>query len=165
MRKQSDLTQFIIAVALSTAVAVYLTVASLGCASAPVYPQNVLADQTLYPHPDFPGLVNRACLERDGEDCVKWNAVVHDTADPGVRQNLQRLTFMCDVGGKLYHPCKDRNGLCRVTYGSRPVLGIIGKKPKKETFLSLAPGPDRDFLIAAKTICSRWGAYDDVEAP
>lgn len=135
-----------------------------GCSSPKTYRQNVLGEAILYPHPGYPGLINRACLKYKSSVCTVWSTNTQDTSDPQVRENLQRLKVICDVGGKLYHPCSDRNGLCRNTYGSRPFLGIIGSRPKKVEFLSLEQGPDKDFLISARTTCRRFGLYEDPES-
>jgi hypothetical protein len=138
--------------------AVLIALLAQSCA-APVYQPNVLADQVIYPHPDSPGLVNRSCaLYLHSGECGRWLVQIQDTSDPKVRESLQRLTFVCNVGGKMYDPCLDRNGLCRTTYGP-PKYWIVGPREKKVDFLSLEKGPDKDFLIAAKTTCSRFGRY------
>ena len=144
-----------------TVLAFVLAGAVGACATRPTYVQNPLIDQLIYPHPEFPGLVNRACVSWKGDDCEKWKVAIHDTSDEQVRENLQRLKFVCSVGDRMFHPCLKRNGLCRVTYGKRPFLGMIGKKPKREEFLSLEDGPDKAFLLSAGTTCSRFGAYED----
>lgn len=143
----------------------WLALALTGC-SAPVYQrQNVLAEQIIYPHPEHSGLVNRACLNYSGDTCKVWRVEEYDLADPHTRQNLGRMRFLCDVGGRLFHPCPDKNGLCRVTYGKRPVLGLIGKRPREEEFISLGEPQGKKFLIQARTLCSRWGAYDAEVTP
>ncbi len=132
-----------------------------GCAT-PVYRQNVLSEQFLYPHPGYPGLVNRACTRYTKGDCSDWSVQVQDTSNPQVRANLQRLRFVCDVGGREFYPCADRNGLCRNTFSRK---WFLAKKEKRVEFLSLEPGPDKDFLISARAMCHRYGAYEMEVSP
>ncbi len=127
-----------------------------GCSHS--HQKHVLKDQILTVHPDFKGLVNHICKEYDWKsNCKKWDLEKYDLSDPAVRSSLQRLQFVCKVGGKMFVPCPDKNGLCRYTYGKRPFLGIIGKKPRKEEFLSF--DIEHSFLISAKTTCTEMDGH------
>lgn len=139
-----------------------LALVTFSCVTSGIYSANVLGRQMLSPHPEFPGLVNRSCLKMEHTNCVTWRTEVQDTSLQDVRTNLQRLRFVCNVGGKIFFPCLEKDGLCRVTYGKRKILGIFGKKEKFEQFLSLTSGKDKNFLIAAQTVCFSWDSYGDL---
>ena len=63
---------------------------------------------------DYKGfLVNEICSEEKNGKCRKTSVVIYDMADQKVRETLNKLKFLCKVGGERYHICQDKPGFCR----------------------------------------------------
>lgn len=120
-----------------------------GCTKS-IVARSTLRDQILKPREGFEGkLTNSRCAKYDGYNCKDLQIVTYDIRDSGIRENLNKLDFICMVGTKRYKVCKDKAGFCRRTF--KPKKWYRRKrKLKSEDFISI---DKYDFLIQAKTRC------------
>ena len=77
----------------------------------------------------------------------------YDLGDPVFRATVTKLGFVCSVGGKRYHICPDKAGLCRyVGVG----CGIFCNRVVEVDFI---PATNYAFLLAANTVCFDESVY------
>jgi hypothetical protein len=123
-----------------------------GCAQAPYTKRELLTDQILSPYPGHQGLVYPHCAEYAPEgSCSRWELREYVLDTPEVRARFEAADVWCFVGRELYRVCLDENALCSQTFGKRPFLGIIGKRPVIEKRLSFAT--QYQLLLDAPTVC------------
>lgn len=90
-----------------------MLLSGVSCSTTPT-PQHELNDQILKVRKGFEGsLTNRACLEYDGKKCKKDNITVYSLEDQKFRDTVNRLDFICNIGGKRFKVCIDKPGFCR----------------------------------------------------
>jgi hypothetical protein len=123
-----------------------------GCAPQASVKRELLVDQILIPAPGYKGLVYEHCREYQADgSCKILEYLEYRLSDPAKRARLLTAGVSCLVGRKVFAPCEDENALCHRTYGKRPFLGIIGKRPEVLTKLSFET--DYQKLLDAPTVC------------
>jgi hypothetical protein len=126
----------------------------LACSTAEKYQRQPLAKEILRPRPGMAfSLTNNACEEWDQNNvCTKWDVARHDLADPMERDALNKLDFVCKVGGHRWKICPDKAALCRTTYHHCGFLGM-------QTCKAVQVEENYEFLISADTKCFSMQAY------
>lgn len=118
------------------------------CASEPVLIyRHELADQILKPREGYKGLTNRACTSYKDGKCSSY--VVEDRLleDAQFRETVNKLGFICNVGGRRFKVCQDKPGLCRIWFTD---CGLFCRKKRHEEYV---PASNYRFLLDAKTRC------------
>lgn len=126
----------------------------MGCQTT-THPKNPLIDQIIKPRVGFDGhLTNRSCLEYDGSNCVKEDISTYDLVDPVIRENLNKLSFICTIAGHRYKVCLDKPGFCRKTVdrvcAKWDLLKLFCKHPESWEYI---PVENYQYLIDSKTRC------------
>jgi hypothetical protein len=145
-----------------------------GCSSAPIiYPEHPLADQIIKPREGHEGkLTHRSCLaksktplspgqkpETDGRYCADQQIREYPLEDPTFRETVNKLDFICNIGGSRYKICKDKPGFCRFTRAPKSCV-LIFCKPGAIIEDDYLPVAKYRFLLDAKTRCAKKGNYD-----
>lgn len=142
-------------------------VLGFACATVPtIYPEHPLSDQILKPREGFDNkLTNRACLPKtdpnapdSSPDCPLEKITAYPMFDPEFRKTVNRLNFICNVGGKRYKICLDKPGFCRFSQKQDCFLGIFCKDG--ELLEEYLPVEKYRFLADANTRCANKEKYD-----
>lgn len=134
---------------------------AVGCATAPeIYPSHPLVDEIVKVRPGHAGtLTNRAeILGPDGKSTV---AVVteYPLHDPAFRDTVNKLDFLCNIGGKRYKICKDKPGFCRIGSTRSCAIGPLFCKDV-EAEIDYIPVDNYQFLLDAKARCASKQNYN-----
>ncbi len=142
------------ALLLATVLGLLFTLSAVGgCAGPSVYPRHPFSDQILVPRAGHTGLTNGAC-PLAVPNCPKVEVVEYKFEDAGFRDLANRLNFICRIGGKRYKICKDKPGLCRITYKKK----LFAKDERIEEYL---PMPEQyPFLLAGNAVCFNEDKYN-----
>jgi hypothetical protein len=129
------------------------------CTSVPeTYPRHPLSEQILKPRKGYRGLTNRVCLLTDEQGrCTQPEVLDYSLDDENFRLTAEKLNFVCYVAGKRYRICKDKPGLCRVSYKEKCFIGICRRGDRVEEYL---PASQYQFLLDANTECANEDAYN-----
>ena len=129
-----------------------------GCSEAQIYQQNPLSDQILKPRPGHEGkLTNRACLKFDDDKCVDEKIAEYDLKDAEFRDRVNKMNFICNLGGRRFKICKDKPGFCRFYRQKKCFLGIcVDDKKLTEEYIPVEP---YSFILDAKTRCFQKDLY------
>lgn len=152
---------------LSDLLAACVILGIVACATVPtIYPEHPLVDEILKVRKGHEGLLtNRTCaLKTDpnaadsSPGCQVEHIKDYALSDPEFRQTVNRLNFICNVGGKRYKICLDKPGFCRFSYTQDCFLGFICKPAERlEEYL---PVEKYGFLLDANVRCAKKEKYD-----
>ena len=123
-----------------------------GCSSAPPrYPRHELIDQILKPRRGFPGkLTNRACESWGAKgECTAYVILEYDLKNPLFRQTANDLGIICNIAGKRYKLCKDKEGFCRF---ERKSCGFLGLKSCLRE-IGFIDASNSELLLSSGTRC------------
>ena len=109
-----------------------------------------LSNQILKPRVGHSGLTNNACEEKDSTGkCTKEGIKEYSFDDQTFRDSVNKLGFICNVGGRRFKICLDKPGLCRFSYIKKGALFWKKTKMNEEYIPSL----NYQYLLDANTKC------------
>ncbi len=119
-----------------------------GCAtSPPSYPQHPLVDQILRPRPGYTGLTNSFCTRFEDDECKELVVQDHPLT-PEFRKQLNDFKFICNVAGRRFKICIEKEGLCRYEIEKRDCF--LCRDRVKQVFI---PITDYQYLLNANAKC------------
>src|SRR4030042_1829033 len=136
---------------------VFLILITLSNCANETFPKHELIEKIIRPRFGYEGsLTNRYCIDENCyTDAWRYNFEF--------RKTLIRLGFICNIGGKRYHPCEDEkmDGFCRnstiKTCKKWDVLKIFCSKKIETDFIGIK---EYQYLIDANTRCYNREKYN-----
>lgn len=130
-----------------------------GCAAPTLYPEHALVDQIIKVRAGHEGnLTNRTVTgyDKDGKPIEKIKDYSLESQD--FRETVNRLSFICNIGGKRYKICLDKPGFCRFSRDEKCFLGIFCKD--SDVIEEYLPVEKYGFLLDANARCASREKYD-----
>ena len=126
-----------------------------------VYSEHPLVEKILRPRHGFRGLTNRICHKYDGEICQTEQIREYLLEDEEFRSNINKLEFICNIGGRRFKVCLDQPGFCRIQTKCKKFFGMkVNCKTKVTEYI---PASNYDFLLSADTKCFNKRLYSWLE--
>lgn len=124
-----------------------LLLLNIGCATLPKpYVKHTLIDQILRPRPGYTGLTNSHCALWENDECKKVE-IEERQLTPEFRIMANDFKFICNIGGRRFKICLDKEGFCRL---EEVPSCLLCKTKTKEIFI---PITDYQYLLDANTKC------------
>lgn len=142
---------------------------AVACATAPLlYPAHPLSDQIIKVRAGHEGfLTNRTCgAYIPGEvapekACSDERITRYPLNSPEFRATVNKLNFLCNIGGRRFKICVDKPGFCRFSTGPKKCSGFLGLFCKEgERLEEYLPVEQYRFLLDANAKCANKDKYD-----
>lgn len=130
-----------------------------GCAGQKVYLAHPLVDQIITPRPGHEGkLTNRTCGKYEKGICTDERITDYEISDASFRETVNKLSFICNIGGRRFKVCLDKPGFCRFSTETYR-CGFLKLSKCTKRLEEYLPAEPYKFLLDSKLRCFNKETY------